>query len=649
MESETIRNIGIIAHVDAGKTTLSEQILLHGGAIRSVGRVDEGLTTMDYLRQEQLRGITIRAGVASFAWKGKQINFVDTPGHIDFSLEVERSLRVLDGAIAVFCGVRGVEPRTKAVWALADKFEVPRVGWINKLDMPGADFAGTILEIEEAFGITAIPVDWPVVKDGVVIGAIDLIEWTARELREHQSRKLSAIPPEWLAFAEPARERLLEEASKDDESLMEQILSNAVDPATLIQAIARGCKAGRLMPVTGGSALRGWNTATVLDSVARYLPPPRVPKELESHPGAGLVFQTSRGEGDRRVVVTRWFAGTVRSGGLVRKAHSDEAPDTIGRIFKVFADDLQETDSAQAGEIVALEVGHHWKTGDTIFADGGEEVRFEADHRARLVLELALEAASEEDHKLLRIGLEHLAEEDSGIEWSEEAETGRCTLRGQGELQLEVALEMLRESHTPSFKAWPPHVRRRERLRESVGPMKEKAEWAGQWLEIAAKVQPADDGTTIHWEGDVPEGVKAAAEAGVREAMGNGHSGHGSLDGAVWTLSICDKSDAPPAALGKKIMDHLGPEILRSAGIITEVPATKALIQTPDEHLGAILAALQSKGIEIQAIDTQRNGSTIKAFSPLEHLLGCVTLFRSLSKGQALMSLDPNGWVVESA
>jgi len=649
MKPDQIRNIGIIAHVDAGKTTLSEQILLHGGAIRSVGKVDEGMTTMDYLRQEQLRGITIRAGVASFEWKGKQINFVDTPGHIDFSLEVERSLRVLDGAIAVFCGVRGVEPRTKAVWALADKFDVPRVGWINKLDMPGADFAGTILEIEEAFGITAIPVDWPVVKDGVVVGAIDLVGWTARELREHQSRKLSAIPEEWLGFAEPARERLLEEASKDDESLMEQILSNTVDPATLTQAIARGCRSGRLLPISGGSALRGWNSATVLDSVVRYLPPPAVPKELENHPGAGLVFQTSRGEGDRRVVVTRLFAGAVRSGDLVRKAHSDTPPDTIGRIFKVFADDLQETDSAQAGEIVALEVGHQWRTGDTILVEGGEEVRFEADHRARLVLELALEAASEEDHRLLRIGLEHLAEEDSGIEWSEEAETGRCTLRGQGELQLEVALEMLRESHTPAFKAWPPHVRRRERLRESVGPMKEKAEWAGQWLEIEAKVEPADDGTTIHWVGDVAEGIKAAAEAGIREAMGNGHSGHGSLDGAIWTLSICGKSEEPPAALGKKILDHLGPEILKSAGIITEIPATKALIQTPDEHLGAILAALQSKGVEIQAIDTQRNGSTIKAFSPLEPLLGCVTLFRSLSKGQALVSLDPNGWVVESA
>ncbi|MEK7393348.1 MAG: GTP-binding protein [Fibrobacterota bacterium] len=649
MESDKIRNIGIIAHVDAGKTTLSEQILLHGGAIRSVGKVDDGMTTMDYLRQEQLRGITIRAGVASFEWKGKQINFVDTPGHIDFSLEVERSLRVLDGAIAVFCGVRGVEPRTKAVWALADKFDVPRVGWINKLDMPGADFAGTILEIEEAFAITAIPVDWPVVKDGVVVGAVDLIEWTARELREHQSRKLSAIPADWLAFAEPARERLLEEASKDDEALMEQILSNAVDPATLIQAIARGCKSGRLLPITGGSALRGWNSATVLDSVVRYLPSPSVPKGLEDHPGAGLVFQTSRGEENRRVVVTRLFAGTVRSGGLIKKAHSDDPPDTIGRIFKVFADDLKETDFAQAGEIVALEVGQQWRTGDTILAEGGQEVRFEADHRARLVLELALEAASEEDHRLLRIGLEHLAEEDSGIEWSEEAETGRCTLRGQGELQLEVALEMLREAHTPSFKAWPPHVRRRERLRESVGPMKEKAEWAGQWLEIEAKVEPADDGTTIHWAGEVPEGIRAAAEAGIREAMGNGHSGHGSLDGAIWTLSICGKSEAPPAALGKKILDHLGPEILKSAGIITEIPATKALIQTPDEHLGAILAALQSKGVEIQAIDTQRNGSTIKAFSPLEPLLGCVTLFRSLSKGQALVSLDPNGWVVESA
>lgn len=649
MANENVRNIGIIAHVDAGKTTLSEQILLHGGAIRTVGRVDEGLSTMDYLRQEQLRGITIRSGVASFRWKDKQINFIDTPGHIDFSLEVERSLRVLDGAIAVFCGVRGVEPRTKAVWALADKFGVPRVGWINKLDMPGADFAGTVLEIEDAFGIGVLPVDWPVVRDGVVVGAIDLIEWTARELRENQSRKLATIPDDWRAFAEPARERLLEDASKDDERLMEQILSGTVEPAILTEAIARGCRERRFMPVTGGSALRGWNSATVLDSVARFLPPPATSPALRNHPGAGLVFQASRDDGGRQTVVCRMYAGALSTGDAIRKARSEEPADKICRIYQVFASDLVEVASAQTGDIVALEVEGQWKAGDSLFRPEGDEVSFEADHKARLVLELALEATSAEEHAKLTEGLKALTEEDGGIDWCEEPETGRCILRGQGELQLEIALEMLREAHTAEFKAWQPHVRRRERLASKAGPKSEKAEWAGHWLELQASVAPADEGAAIHWEGNVPEGIRAAAEAGIHETMGNGHAGHGSLDGAHWRLELIGMSPNAPASLGKKIMDHLGPQLLKEAGILIEIPAVKALIQTPDEHLGALLACMKSKGAEIQAVDTQRNGSTIMIFSPLEAMIGCATLVRSLSKGQALLSLEPGGWVAASA
>jgi elongation factor G len=649
MSTSNIRNIGIIAHVDAGKTTLSEQILLHGGAIPAAGRVDEGLATMDFLPQEQSRGITIRAGVASFQWRGKQINFIDTPGHIDFSLEVERSLHVLDGAIAVFCGVKGVEPRTRAVWALTEKFEVPRVGWINKLDMPGADYAGTILEIEDAFGVAAIPVDWPVVQDGVVVGAIDLVEWSARELRENKSRRLASIPEEWLPFARPARDRLLEEASKDDEVLMSQILSDRVDPAVLIKAIAQGCLTRRLLPVTGGSALRGWNSVTILDSVVRYLPPPSIPKGLSGHPGAALVFQTTLGPQEGQVVIARVMAGGFGLRDEIRKANDDRPKDEIRRIYQVFADDLREVDRAEAGDIVAMEVGQHWLAGDTMIARGGDDVRFEVDHQARMVLEVALEANTSNDHLGLKNGLIALTENDSGIEWAEEFDTGRCILRGQGELQLEIALETLRDTYTASFKSWAPHVRRRERLLTGVGPLSERGEWAGQWLELRAEVEPAEEGIRIHWGTLVPESIRRAAEAGLHGVMGNGLAGRGSIEGATWKVAIEGFSEAPPAGLGKKIMDHLGAEMIRMAGVRVEVPAAKAEIQTPDEHLGAILACLKTRGIEIQAIDTQRNGSTIRTFSPLEHLLGCANLFRSLSKGQATLSLEPSGWVVESA
>jgi len=361
------------------------------------------------------------------------------------------------------------------------------------------------------------------------------------------------------------------------------------------------------------------------------------------------VFQASRDDGGRKTVVCRMYAGALSKGDAIRKARSEEPADKICRIFQVFADDLVEVPSAQAGDIVALEVEGQWKAGDSLFRPEGDEIRFEADHKARLVLELALEAASAEEHAKLTDGLKALTEEDGGIDWCEEPETGRCILRGQGELQLEIALEMLREAHTTKFKAWQPHVRRRERLASRTGPKSEKAEWAGHWLELQASVAPTDEGTTIQWTGNVPEGIRAAAEAGIHETMGNGHAGHGSLEGAHWELEIVGMSPNAPAALGKKILDHLGPQLLKEAGVLIEIPAVKALIQTPDEHLGALLASMKSKGAEIQAVDTQRNGSTIKIFSPLEAMIGCATLVRSLSKGQALLSLEPSGWVAASA
>ncbi|MBK9577849.1 MAG: GTP-binding protein [Fibrobacterota bacterium] len=648
MSSPRIRNIGIIAHVDAGKTTLSEQILLHGGVIRQAGRVDEGMSTMDFLRQEQLRGITIRSGVASFRWADCQINFIDTPGHIDFSLEVERSLRVLDGAIAVFCGVRGVEPRTRAVWALAERFGVPRIGWINKLDMPGADFAGTVLEIEDAFGMAVVPVDWPVVKDGVVVGAVDLVDWTAREIREHQSRKLGSIPPEWLDFAGPARERLLDEASRDDEALMGQIIAGTVDPRVLERAIARACGEHRMLPVTGGAALRGWNTRTVLDSAVRYLPDPKPPKGMESHPGAGLIFQVGQAPQEGRMMVTRVFAGEFKRGDQVRSTSNGD-PCEIRSLHRVFADDLQDVEVAGPGEIVAMDLSGGWQIGDTLLALDSELVRFEADHQARLVLEVALEAESDEDHATLRGALSRLAEEDGALLWHEESGTGRCVIRGQGELQLEIALDMLREMTPARFKSSTPHVRRRERLAASAGPQSERGEWPGQWMEIQARVADGSDGVKILWEGDVPPGVKAACEAGIQEAMGHGLAGKAGIESGTWTLKLLGGSDVLPAGLAKKIVDHLSAQLIREAGVVVEVPAVQVSIQTPEEAVGAILAALQTRGIQIQAVDTQRNGAEIRAFSPLEPLLGCATLFRSLSKGQAQLSLEPGGWVAASA
>lgn len=645
---ENIRNIGIVAHVDAGKTTLSEQLLLLGGAIRTAGRVDEGLSTMDFLPQEQQRGITIRAGVASFHWKDCRVNFVDTPGHIDFSLDVERSLRVLDGAIVVFCGVRGVEPRSRSVWALADRHKVPRVAWINKLDLPGADFAGTVLEIEDAFGICALPVDWPVVRSGVVVGSVDLVRWTARELKDWKRRQLPGIPADWLPEAEAGRERLLEEASRSDMELTRQILSGNIETGTIISALSRGCRQGRILPVCGGVAVRGWNCAAILDAAVEFLPPPEVPAELEGHPGIALAFQTGRGPEGGRMAVVRAWSGGFRVGDAVRIGPGPADEDRILSLHRVFAEELKPVDSAEEGDIFAVGLSGRIRPGDTLCAIDAWTA-MESEPGRRMVLELALEAPDAEGNERLRDGLSTMIEEELGLEWTQEPETGRYVIRGQGELQLEVVTDRLREEFGAKFKTGAVHVRKRERLAKASSIEQDRVEWAGAHLELRAGVEPCEDGLEFSWESQAPEGLRAAVEAGFREACTNGNRGQGAMDGVRFSVKEWSSTPETPAFLGKRLADHLGPLLLQEAGVVVESPSVRLAILTPEEYLGAILQALQARGVEIQAVDTQRNGATISAISPLEPLLGCATLCRSLSKGLALVSLEPGGWVVESA
>lgn len=648
MASPSVRNLGIIAHVDAGKTTLSEQLLLLGGAIRSAGRVDEGLSTMDWMPQEQERGITIRAGVASFLWRGVKINFIDTPGHIDFSLDVERSLRVLDGAIAVFCGVRGVEPRSRAVWALAERFEVPRIAWVNKLDKPGADFAGTVLEIEEAFGLPAIPVDWPVVRGGEVVGAVDLVDWRARGISDGRSRILDDVPSDWLDEASPARDRLLEESCRDDEELMEQILANRPDPARVRRGLAALVRARKILPVTGGSALRGWNVSSLLDAAARMLPPPRPPVGLEDHPGAGLVFQGAKGSDGLPAAIVRMYAGSFRVGSSVVIAESRTLA-TIRSIQTVFADSLEQEGNADAGEIVAIQLDAPVRPGSTLHSPG-HPVRLEADHEPLLVLELALEASDTSDQERIRLGLDALSAEDGATEWAIEPETGRILLRGQGELQLEIVVDRLREEFLAKFQAGKPLVRKRERLQGDTARVSDRVEWMGHVLEATVGLSRRPTGRAIEWGANLPtEGMKAAFEAGLTQAMDMGIQGGGRIEGFLLSVETWNPSTGAPPSLAKRLADHMGPILLEKAGTIVETPAVKVEILTPEDTMGGILQALQARGVQIQAVDTQRNGAIIRAFSPLEPMLGCATLFRSLSKGQATLSLEPGGWVAASA
>lgn len=646
--AESLRNLGIVAHVDAGKTTLSEQLLLLGGAIRQAGRVDEGLATMDYLREEQRRGITIRAGLASFAWKGARINFIDTPGHIDFGLEVERSLRVLDAAILVLCGVRGVEPRTRAIWDLCERFGVPRIAWVNKLDMPGADFAGAVLEMEETFGIWAVPVDWPIFRGGQFLASIDLVNWSATAMQDGRRVRLEAIPEDWLAEVAPARERLLDNASRFDDELTECILAGrACSPTAIRRGLRKGIRQGKILPVCGGAALRGWNVESLLDQSILLTPPPRIPEGLADHPGIGLVFKRVHDPGQPQVCLVRWIAGGIATGDRVRKP-GDDIVDVVQGIHTVFADRLEPTLELEAGDIAAIELPGRWKAGDTILLEDSPEhsIRFEAG--IATFLEMAIEGRNEVDSTRIGELLEEWAEEDGGLEICVEPGTGRWLVRGQGELQLDVLSARLAEFDELSFQCGKPHVRHRETLLEPTPREVHETEWEGRLFRIGVQATPSEP-YAVRWKGIVPtEGVRAAIEASLHQLSVDGVCGGGQLDRVQWDLEIeLDEGVLPWVA--KKLLDHVAPLMLRNSRVVREVPLAKILVHSPLEHVGGITSELKTRGATIQGIDTQRNGAIISAISPLESALGCSKLLLSLSKGQANTTLMPGGWAAESA
>lgn len=644
--AETLRNLGIVAHVDAGKTTLSEQLLLLGGAIRQAGKVDEGLATMDYLREEQRRGITIRAGLASFRWKGARVNFIDTPGHMDFGMEVERSLRVLDGAIMVVCGVRGVEPRTRAIWDLCTRFDVPRLAWVNKLDVRGADFAGTVLDMEEAFGLPAVPVDWPIFVEGEFQGSVDLVGWTASRFESGTRTRLEDIPSSWLEAVTPARERLLDESSRHDDEVTEWLLEGKTPtPAMIRRGLRKGVQARAFLPVCGGAALRGWNVDSLLDQAILLTPPPRIPHEAKEHPGVGLVFKRTHDEGHPPISLVRMFTGRLSVGDLVRKPGDGEAF-PVEAIHTVFADRLDPVEHLEQGDLAAIEVGGEWRCGETLLLADSHDLRIDFETSSASFLEMAIEGR--DDHSTAKIGaiLALWSEDEGNFEVQTEPATGRWIVRGQGELQLDVLVSRLKEVEGISFRCGEPHVRHRERLDGPTGMQLQGTTWEQRSFEICMAAEPSED-FRIDWKSPAREGVRAAIEASLRHCAIDGVKGGGDLHGVHWTLDVVRDEEIFPW-VAKQLVDHVGPEMLRAAGVTKEVPVAILQVYTPLEHVGAVTHELLGRGATIQGIDTQRNGAIISAVSPLERLLGCSKLLLSLSKGQANTTLTPGGWAAES-
>ena len=644
--SRKLRNLGIIAHVDAGKTTLSEALLVKCGAIAVAGTVDDGQATMDFLREEQRRGITIRSAVASFGWKGLRINLVDTPGHVDFGLEVVRSLRVLDGAVAVFCGVRGVEPRSLAVWREADSFRLPRVAFANKLDVPGADFERLLTQMRESFVQTPVPVVWPVLSREGLEGWVDLVDWKAVRLRGTATIPLPEIPRAWIEAATPWRESLWDAASLHEETLTEIVLSGETpSPKLLREGLRNGCRAGKLVPVCAGSALMGVGVETLLDAVGHYLPPPTVPVAWKDHPGLGLLVRCHDTESGSHMALVRVWSGGFGPGRTVLRGGGGKG--TIAGIWSVFADDLRPQENLVAGEIAAVELVGDWCAGDTLLADEPDVV-LETRESHQPVLEMLLEPCDAEDSVRLETALSRMVREDGALAADRDLQTGAWCLQGVGELQLDVALARLREEYACVFRSRPPRVVRRERISRGSGRQQNRLEIDGVVVEAWCEVMPAAAGNQVRSVLSAPDEVQdTVVRAAVDEACQIGACNVGNLEGTSWTVGFVLEAPEPRRALHlvKRCLDHLCREALAAAGVHVEEPLFRVIVHAPHEAVGNMLHELQSRGAKILNIEAKSTGSTIVANSLLSSLLGLAILLRSLSKGQAETTLEPLEWV----
>lgn len=674
---QTLRNIGIAAHIDAGKTTLTERILFHTGVIHDTGEVHEGSATMDFDDLEKIKGITISAAAIPCEWTPVEeaeaarlfggvthrLNIIDTPGHVDFTAEVERSLRVLDGAVAVFCGVAGVQPQSETVWRQAERYHVPRIVFINKLDRAGADFARVCEEIRTKLGANAWPVIAPIGAEDALRGQIDVVNGSAilfaDNPRKGQTR--TALPDECVKTARKLREGLVARVAEHDAEVAELWLSGAEVPAAVLQAaIRRTVIAGRFVPVIGGSAYRFKGVPALIDAIVEYLPSPADIPAVRSHdgqqsltadpsgPAAALAFKLTHHPQAGRLVYLRVYSGTLEKGTSVLNPRTGKS-ERIGRLVRILADRREELESAAAGEICAAVGLRGWMTGDTL-CDPDRPVMLEPPVFPEPVVSLALEPVSGEDRERLATALSRMAEEDPTFRHGTHAETGQTLVAGMGELHLDIVRQKLERDHKVKTQAGAPEIAFREtitRNAEASYLLKKQDGGSGQYARVVLRAEAAEPGAGNSVElrvsgGAIPSAFLNAVRHGVEDALASGVL-RGSpvvdvrvtvLDGDAHAKDSNDYTFRVAAAEATR-------EALRAAGPVLLEPWMAVGVSVPEEHQGEILGDLTRRRGRILALGADVSGPCVQAEAPLAEMFGYASAIRSLSKGRASYSMKP--------
>ena len=667
-----VRNIGIMAHIDAGKTTTTERILFYTGINYKIGEVHDGGATMDWMEQEQERGITITSAATTCMWKGNLINIIDTPGHVDFTVEVERSLRVLDGAVCVFDGVAGVEPQSETVWRQADRYNVPRICFVNKLDRTGASFERCVEMIGSRLNAIALVLQIPIGIEADFLGVVDLIAMKALtwrgETQKGEDYVIEEIPADMLEAAKKARHDMVETLADADDEVMEKYLEGIdISEDEIIAAIRRATLADKLTPVLTGSAFKNKGVQPMLDAVNRYLPSPldikaivghkmgqpdveedRQPSEAE--PFSALAFKIMTDPHLGKLTFVRIYSGRLETGSSVLNSTKDRK-ERIGKIYQMHANKREEKDSAGAGMIIAVMGLKDTTTGDTL-CDSDKPVILESMDFPDPVISVAIEPKTKADQEKLGIAIQRLAEEDPTFHVKSDEETGQTIISGMGELHLEILVDRMRREFKVEANVGKPQVAYRETLRKPLPrhdyTHKKQSGGSGQFAKIQIALEPILDAQDVHYEfvnkitgGRIPKEYIPSVDAGCKEAMAAGPlAGYPLVDVRV-TLLDGAYHDVDSSELAFKIAGIAGfREAAKLAGPVLLEPVMSVEVVTPEDFMGDVIGDLNSRRGQIQSMDERSGARVVKAVVPLSEMFGYVGDLRSRTQGRASYSMQ---------
>jgi elongation factor G len=661
---ERVRNIGIAAHIDAGKTTTTERILFYSGIVHKIGEVHEGTAVTDWMEQERERGITITAAAITTNWRDNQINIIDTPGHVDFTIEVERSMRVLDGVIAVFDSVGGVQPQSETVWRQANRYHVPRIAFVNKMDRTGADFLKVCGQLRDRLGANAVPIQIPVGAEGNFQGVVDLVAMRARIYHDDLGQNFddTEIPTDVQDVAEEYRAKLVEAVAETDDALMEKYFEGQpLSSAEIANALRKGTVQGTIVPVLCGSAFKNKGVQLLLDAVVDYLPSPVEVPPIQGHlpngelaerpanddaPLAALAFKIMA-DPYGRLTFVRVYSGVLKKGSYIYNATKDKK-ERISRLIVLKADDRIEVDELRAGDLGAAIGLKDTFTGDTI-CDPTDPIVLESLFVPEPVISVAVEPKTKQDMDKLSKALQSLSEEDPTFRVSTNPETNQTVIAGMGELHLDILVDRMLREFKVEANIGAPQVAYRETIRKATraeGKFIRQSGGKGQYGHVVVEVEPSEESSGFEFVskivgGTIPKEYVSPAEQGMKEACESGIlAGYPVIDLKV-TLVDGSYHDVDSSEMAFKIAGSMAMKeaVMQASPVLLE-PIMKVEVEVPEDFLGDVMGDLNSRRGQIEGMGTEVDVAKVTAHVPLAEMFGYATDIRSKTQGRGIFSME---------